>query len=57
MFCERVRKEAFCWEKRHKDALRGHFTNRQEQNEIFLPEIPDDFEEWEPKKHKRMKNV
>ena len=34
------------WEKMHKDALKGHFTNRQERKEVPWPDIPADFEDW-----------
>ncbi len=44
-----------CWEKRHEDALMGRFTNRQGRIEVLLHEIPDDSDDWEPKKHKHMK--
>jgi hypothetical protein len=30
--------------------LKGSFTNRQERKEVSWPEMPQDFEEWEPKK-------
>ena len=39
-----------CWGKRHKEALNGHFTNRQERKEVPWPDIPADFEDCEPKK-------
>ena len=50
VFCERVREEAVRWEKRHDDALKGRFTNRQGRKDISWPEIPFDFDEFEPKK-------
>ena len=49
MFCKRVREEALRWEKRHNDALKGHYTNRKDHKAVPWPEIPLDFEEWEPK--------
>lgn len=40
MFCEEVREEAVHLEKekRHKDALKGDFPNRQER--IEMPDLP-----------------
>jgi len=49
VFCERVREYSVCWEKRHKDALKGVFTNRQGRKEVPWPEIHHDFDDWEPK--------
>jgi hypothetical protein len=46
VFCERVREKAVRWEKRHKGALKGHFTSRQERKEVPWPYIPADFEDW-----------
>ena len=43
VFCERVREEAVHWEKRHKEALKGHFTNRQESKEVPWPDILAEF--------------
>ena len=37
-------------EKRHEDALRGRFTNKQGRKDVPWPGIPTDFEDWEPKK-------
>ena len=31
-------------------ALKGCFTNRQDRKEVPQPEVPQDFEAWEPKK-------
>jgi O-methyltransferase involved in polyketide biosynthesis len=53
VFCERVREEAVHWDKRHEDALKGSFMNRQGRKEVTWPEMPQDFEEWEPKKKKK----
>jgi hypothetical protein len=33
-FCEQVTEEALQWEKRHNDALKGHYTNRQGRKEV-----------------------
>ena len=57
VFCERVREEAVRWEKRHEDELKGNFTNRQERKEVPWPDIPADFEDWEPKKRMTQKQV
>ena len=51
VFCERVSEDTVRWEKRHNEALKGHFTNRQERKEVPWPDIPADFE-WEPKKRR-----
>ena len=53
VFCEKVREEAVRWEKRHEDALKGRFTNRQGRKDVPWPGIPDDFEEWELKKKRK----
>ena len=45
--CENV-----LWGKRHEDALKGHFTNRQKRKEVPWPDILADFENWEPKKRR-----
>jgi hypothetical protein len=36
------------WGKRHEDALKGYFTNRQKRKADILA----DFENWEPKKRR-----
>lgn len=36
------------WEKWHKNALKGHFTNRQQGKEVPWPEIPSYIEGREP---------
>jgi hypothetical protein len=56
-FCERARKEASRWEKRHNHVLKDHFTNRQGRKEMPLSEFPSDFEDWEPKKKRGTKRV
>ncbi len=50
VFCEHVREEATCWERRHEDALRGKSTHRQKRSEVPWPEVPVDFVEFSPKK-------
>jgi hypothetical protein len=57
VFCERVREEAVYWEKRHEEALKGHFTNRQGRKEVSWLDIPSHFEGWEPKKRRARKRV
>ena len=56
VLCETMREEAVHWEKRHDDAVKGHFTNRQGGEEVPWPEILSDFEGWEPKKRKDAKD-
>ena len=29
VFCEKIREDKVLWKKRHKDALNGHYINRQ----------------------------
>ena len=41
---------------RHDDAKDGRFTGRQDRNEISWPEIPEDFEDWRPKKKRAKKS-
>ncbi len=55
VFCEQVREEALHWEKRHNDALKGHYTNQQNRKDAPWPEIPVDFEEKDPKKKRASK--
>ena len=43
------------WKKRHEDALKGHFRNRQGRTEVPWPDIPSDFEGWEPQKRNHQK--
>ncbi len=50
VFCERIKEEAVYWEKWHEDALRGCFTNRHGRTDVPWPDIPMDFEDWEPNK-------
>ncbi len=57
VFYERVSEEAARWEKRHDDALKGHFTNRQGWKDISWPEITIDFDESEPQKRRVTKRV
>ena len=57
VFCERVMEEAAHWVKWHDDALKGHFTNRQGRKDISWPEIPIDFDEFEPPKRRVTKWV
>ncbi len=49
VFCERVREEAARWVKRHGDALKERFTNRQGRKDIAWPEIPANFDAFEEK--------
>ncbi len=39
--------------KQYEDAFRCHFTNRQGRKDVHWPEIPTDFEDWEPKKERK----
>ena len=55
VFCERVREEAVHWERRHEDALECSFMNGQGRKEVPWTEIPQDFEEWDPKKKRGKK--
>ena len=40
VFCQRVREEAYCWERRHEDALRGKFMHRQKRRKEPWPDVP-----------------
>jgi hypothetical protein len=54
VFCERIKDEAMRWESRHQDALMGRYTHRQKRKDVAWPEIPEDFDEWAPKKRENL---
>ena len=50
VFCECIKDEALHWEARHKYSLSGRFRHIHKRKEVRCPEVPDDFDEWFPKK-------
>ena len=57
VFCERVKDEAMRWESRHQDALMGRYTHKQKRKEVSWTEIPQDFDEWAPKKRRDLQRM
>ncbi len=49
-FCECLLGETNRWYKRHEDEINGIFTGGQKRGSVDWPMIPEDFEDWSPKK-------